>query len=96
MTGIGDGYFAFDDYFTNVQMILTIQRLAIALGKPLQEQYVDSVNKNNSIAAWAEQGVSAAYVSGILGETDMTSFRGDEFCSKEQSIIWLVRLYDYL
>jgi hypothetical protein len=70
-------------------------RLAGLLGKPFPDgapEFADSA----LISDWAVDGVGSAQASGIVGGIGDNMFDPQGDYTREQSIVTMMRLYDYL
>ena len=95
VTGVGNNMFAPDDRLTREQAATMLARLADAVGHPLPIR-TPTFADNHNISSWANTAVGQAQAAGIMGGTgnNMYSPRGPY--TREQSIVTILRLYDFV
>jgi hypothetical protein len=68
--------------------------MADVTGKPLPKK-ASAFKDNDKISAWAIESVGQMQTSGIMGGTGNNTFSPKGAYTREQSIITLLRLYDF-
>ena len=92
--GTGNNKFDPDAYLTREQAATIIPRLAMAMNNPLPI-YAATFGDNNNIAAWALEGVGQVQAARIMQGTGNNNFSPTASYTIEQSILTMLRLYDY-
>ena len=95
VTGVGGNRFAPDDTITREQAAVMLARLADAIGQPLP-QSAPTFADNAQLSSWARDGVGAAQASGLMGGVGNNMFSPRGLYTREQSIITILRLFDFL
>ena len=94
-SGVGDNRFAPNDKLTREQAAVMLSRLAESIGKPLNGQTVNYADIN-SISAWAAESVGQAQATGIMSGVGNNIFAPKDPYTREQSIITMIRLYNWI
>jgi len=95
VTGVGNGNFAPNDTITREQAAVMIARLADAIGQPLPQASATFAD-NAYISSWAIEGVGQVQGVGIMGGVGNNIFAPRGLYTREQSIITMLRLLDWL
>ena len=95
VTGVGNGNFAPDDTLTREQAAVILTRLAEAVGQPFPIATA-TFSDNDSISSWAIDAVGRIQAAGIMGGTGNNMFSPHDSYTREQSIITVLRTYDYV
>ena len=93
--GVGDGNFNPNGQLTREQAAVMIVRLADIIGQPLP-QSAPTFADNASISSWATAAVGQMQASGIMGGTGNNNFSPSGTFTREQSIITILRLFEFL
>ena len=95
VTGVGNNRFNPAGQITREQAAVMLSRLADAIGRPFPPSaptFADSAN----LSSWAVEGVGQMQASGIMGGVGNNRFDPRGAYTREQSIITILRLYDFL
>jgi hypothetical protein len=92
--GVGDNKFSPNGILTREQAATMLSRLADAIGKPIRE-HIPTFNDNSSISAWAFDAVGQMQITDIMNGIDNNTFAPQGPYTREQSIVTLMRLYNY-
>jgi len=95
VTGVGDNQFAPNATLTREQAAVMLSRLATAIGTPLPAA-APTFADNNTISPWAIDGVGQMQSSGIMGGVGDNRFNPIGLYTREQSIVTIIRLLDYI
>jgi len=95
VSGVGDGNFAPNDGITREQAAVMIARLANVIGQPLP-QSDPTFADNNQISSWAVEAVGQVQAIGIMGGVGNNNFAPSADYTREQSIVTMLRLFDFL
>ena len=93
--GIGDGKFGPEGKLSREQAATMLSRLAAVIGKPLPEQkttFTDALN----ISSWSIGAVGQMQATGIMGGVGNNIFAPKGDYTREQSMITILRLYQFL
>lgn len=93
--GVGGNRFAPNDKLTREQAATMLARLAEAMGKPFGASaatFADSA----SVSGWAAAAVGQVQAAGIMNGTGANSFTPLGDYTREQCVISMVRLLDYI
>jgi len=93
--GVGGDRFDPDAPLNRQQAATMLSRLAAAAGKPF-ESHAPTFADNAQIADWAADEVGQVQAAGIMGGVGGNQFAPNDPYTKEQSIITILRLYNYL
>ena len=93
--GVGNNMFDPNETLSREQAATMLSRLAFVIGVPLPVQAVKFAD-NSSISSWALEPVGQVQAAGIMQGVGNDRFAPKEPYSKEQSIITIIRLYDYI
>jgi hypothetical protein len=96
-TNVELGLFDPNAGLTREQAAVMLARLANAIGKPFPAN-APTFTDNNSIASWAREQVGQIQGVGIMGSVSSEAlvFSPQGAYTREQSIVTIMRLYDYL
>ena len=97
-TGTGDGStFSPDVPLTREQAATMLSRLASALGAPLPQHNLMFADRTN-VSAYAIEAVGQMEITGTMGSASATEhvFLPKEPYTREQSIVTIMRLYDFI
>ena len=94
VTGVGDGNFNPNGRITREQAAIIIVRLANAAGSPLPPS-VSNFGDNGMIESWARDAAGQVQASGVMTGSG-GNFNPKGTFTIEQSIITMLRLYDFL
>ena len=92
INGYGNGKFGPDDKLTRAQAAVILDRLATALGKPMT---AGNPKFTDTSADWSKTGIANCYGSGVMLGTSDTTFSPKANYTIEQSIVTMVRLWEY-
>ena len=95
VNGVGDGKFAPFEPLTREQAATMLARLANVLGKPMPKD-ASTFADNGAVALWAAEGVGQVQTTGIMTGIDGNLFDPQGAYTREQSIITMMRLFDYI
>ncbi|MCL1905463.1 MAG: right-handed parallel beta-helix repeat-containing protein [Clostridiales bacterium] len=95
VNGLGNSRFDPNAGLTREQAATMLSRLAYAAGKTLPEQGATFAD-NGSVSSWAFKSVGQMQGSGIMEGTGNNSFSPKGPYTREQSIVSIMRLYDYV
>ena len=95
VSGIGSNTFVPNDKLTREQAAVILTRLSDVIGTPIPMQS-STFNDNHSISAWAFEQVGQIQMSGIMTGVGNNMFAPKDPYTREQSIITLMRLHDYI
>ena len=93
--GVGDGRFDPEGTLTREQAAVMLARLANAVGSPLpvhSTMFADS----GDISLWAFDDVGRVQGAGLMGGVGDNRFAPLESYTREQSIVTVMRLYEYI
>ena len=94
VNGIGSGMFAPNAPLTREQAAAILVNLANALGRPLPQSYSSNAADWGSISSWAQTSVSQVMAAGIMRGVGVNVFGPGHSCSREQSVVIMLRLFD--
>jgi|GEM_PF-2347666 len=95
VNGIGNGLFNPSGELTREQAATMLARLANATGQPLEKKETLFYDKNE-ISPYAAEAVGQIEAAGIMNGTGNNRFSPKSSYTREQSVITIVRLYDFL
>ena len=95
VNGVGGGYFAPNRTITREQAAVMLARLTEVIGHSL-EAVAPAFADNANISSWATQAVGQMYTAGIMGDTGNNMFSPGGDCTREQSIVMFLRLFNLL
>ena len=95
VTGVGNDRFAPNDLLTREQAATMLARLAAVLNNPLPE-IAATFNDNSRISSWAIIQVGQVQAAGIMSGVGNNTFDPKGSYSREQSIITMIRLFDFV
>ena len=95
VNGVGNELFDPNGQLTREQAATMLSRLAAALGKPLTDS-APTFDDNGSVAGWASAAVGQMQLSGIMSGTGNNQFSPQQSYTREQSIVTIVRLHNFL
>jgi hypothetical protein len=95
VSGVGDNMFYPDARLTREEAAAMLSRLAAAIGKPLSEN-VASFADNAKISKWAIEHVGQVQAAGIMTGNSDNAFDPKGAYTREQSIVTILRLYEYM
>ena len=95
VSGVGDNRFAPNDPLTREQAATMLSRLANAIGKPLAAQAA-TFSDMAQVSSWALEAVGQMQSTGIMGGVGENTFAPKNDYTREQSIMTLYRLYNYV
>jgi len=95
ITGTGNNNFSPNMPFNREQAAVIISRLAEAIGQPLPTQDTTFAD-NAEISSWAIVQVGQAQAAEIMGGVGSNRFNPQGPFTREQSIITMLRLFDFL
>lgn len=95
VTGVGGGKFAPGDRLTREQAAVMLFRLLKALGKQMPEQ-APAFTDSSLISDWAVSQVGSIQGAGIMGGVGNDLFAPKQPYTREQSIITILRVYNYI
>jgi len=95
VSGTGDSNFSPNMQFNREQAAVIISRLAYAIGQPFPQDSAAFAD-NAEISSWAIEGVGQVQASGIMGGVGNNVFNPQGTFTREQSIIAILRLFEYL
>lgn len=93
VTGYGDGTFGADDTLTREQAAVILMRLMEAMGVELAEV---STPFTDAFSDWAASGIAKVYGAGIMVGITETAFSAYANYTIEQSIVTMLREYNYV
>ena len=93
--GVGGGYFNPRGTLTREQAATMLSRLAYAIGVPLPEHEA-TFSDNDAISDWAIGAVGQVQAAGIMGGTGDNMFSPRGSYTREQSIVTILRLFDFV
>ena len=92
--GMGDGTFAPNSQLTREQAAVLLARLAGAIDQPFPTA-APTFTDNAAISSWAQAGVGQAQAAGVMGGVGDNIFSPQGSFTREQSIIAMLRLFDF-
>jgi hypothetical protein len=95
VNGVGNNNFDPNSGLTREQAATMLARLANAVDKPIPES-APTFSDNGSVSDWASAAVGQMQSTGIMGGVGNNLFDPAGAYTREQSIITILRLYDYL
>lgn len=95
MGGIGNDMFAPNVLLTREQVAVIISRFATVVGEPLPHGS-SSFADNEQISPWAVQYVGQVQSAGIMGGVGSNMFNPQGNITREQAIIAMMRIFNYL
>lgn len=95
VNGVGNGAFAPKNNLTREQAATLVSRLADAIGSPLPKQET-TFSDRNSILPYALEAVGQMQAAGIMGGIGNNTFAPQNPYTREQSIVMVMRMHDYL
>jgi len=95
--GIGENQFAPDAALTREQAATLLARLADAMGNPLPSLPSLAVDKD-SFSWWAAESIGQVQAAGVMNSTSASEiiFSPQSPYTREQSIVTILRMFDYL
>ena len=95
--GIGENQFAPDAALTREQAATLLARLADAMGNPLPSLPSLAVDKD-SFSWWAAESIGQVQAAGVMNSTSTSEiiFSPQSPYTREQSIVTILRMFDYL
>lgn len=95
VNGTGPGIFDPGGQLTREQAAVMLSRLAGAIGKSLPDE-APAFNDVGGISSWAVDSIGQVQAAGIMNGTGNNEFTPQGLYSREQCIVTILRLYDYL
>ena len=95
VNGVGDGRFDPSASLTREEAATMLSRLANVMEKPLTAGTA-SFADNASISSWASEAVGQVQASGIMNGIEGNQFAPSDPYTREQSIVTMLRLYDFV
>jgi len=95
VTGVGDNKFDPAGKLTREQAAVMLARLANAVGKPMPKQAATFAD-NTQVSTWATEAVGQVQAAEIMGGTGNNMFSPQGAYTKEQSIITILRLFNFV
>jgi len=95
ITGTGNNNFSPNMQFNREQAAVIVSRLAEAIGDPFPES-TPAFADNAEISSWARQQTGQAQAAGIMEGVGGNRFNPYGTFTREQSIITMLRLFNYL
>ena len=95
VNGVGDGKFDPNASLTRQEAAAMLARLANVMEKPLTSGTA-SFADNTSISSWAVEAVGQVQASGIMNGVEGNRFAPADPYTREQSIVTMLRLYDFV
>jgi len=95
VNGVGNNRFAPNALLNREQAATMLARLANAVGKPLPKESA-TFSDNNELSAWAAEAVGQVQAAGIMQGVGSNNFAPKDPYTREQSIITIMRLYDFV
>ena len=95
VNGVGDGKFDPSASLTREEAATMLSRLANVMEKPLTAGTA-SFADNASISSWASEAVGQVQASGIMNGIEGNQFAPSDPYTREQSIVTMLRLYDFV
>lgn len=95
VNGVGEDRFNPDGKLNREQSAVVLANLANALDKPLKKIPATFTDKD-TISSWALESVGQVQGASIMGGVGNNTFNPAGHYTREQSIITMLRLYDYL
>jgi CubicO group peptidase (beta-lactamase class C family) len=92
VNGVGENMFAPNDPITREQAATMLARIADALGQPLTKTEPTFADTSD-ISSYALVSVGQMQTSGVMNGTGNNTFSPNGDCTREQSIITVLRLY---
>ena len=93
--GVGNNRFAPNETLTREQAAVMLARLADAIGRPLPNNAPTFVD-NHLIADWALAATGRVQAVGIMGGVGNNRFAPQDTYTREQSIVTIMRLFDFV
>ncbi len=93
--GVGGGRIAPDMQLTREQAATMLARLAEAMGHPIPVQEMTFSDAEN-VSSWAKAAVGQMQQSGIMSGVGDNRFSPDREYTREQSIITMLRMFNYV
>ena len=94
VSGVGDNMFDPTAELTREQAAVMLARLSEAFGKPLPKQTA-AFNDSAAISDWAFESVGQVQAAGIMSGTGDNAFAPKDPYTREQSIVTIMRLFDF-
>ena len=95
VNGVGNNNFAPNSGLTREQAATMLARLANAIGKPIPLS-APTFSDKAAISSWASEAVGQMQSTGIMGGVGDNLFSPTGSYTREQSIVTILRLYEYL
>jgi hypothetical protein len=95
VSGVGNDRFAPNDTLTREQAAVMLTNLAAAVGNPLSMQAATFAD-NGIISSWAIEAVGRIQAAGVMSGTGNNMFSPKEPYTREQSIITILRLFEFI
>jgi len=92
--GVGGNRFAPNDPLNREQAAIMVSRLADVLGKPLPSGAV-TFNDSDNVSPWALEAVGKMQAASLMDGVGDNEFSPKSVFTREQSIVAIIRLYDY-
>ena len=93
--GVGDGLCDPGGELTREHAAAMLSRLAEAIGKPF-EKAAPTFADNNKLSPWSRDAAGQVQAAEIMSGVGGNYFAPKILCTREQSIITIMRLYDYV
>jgi len=95
ITGVGNGNFDPNGQLTREQAAVMLARLAQVMGRQITPTNLTFAD-NAHIASWAREAVGQMQSADIMGDAGNNHFAPQGDYTREQSIVTIMRLYDFL
>jgi len=95
VNGVGNNRFDPNALLNREQAATMLARLASAVSKPLLKQSA-TFSDNNELSEWAAEAVGQVQAAGIMQGVGSNNFAPKDPYTREQSIITIMRLYDFV
>ena len=96
VNGTGEGKFSPNSQLTREQAATMLARLADAMDSALPTTDATPFADGSAVASWASSAVAQMQASGIMGGVGDNKFSPKGSYTREQSILTIMRLYDYV
>ena len=96
VSGVGNKKFDPDGLLTREQVAVILSKLAEKIGKPFPEGQKVNFADNNAISSWALDAIGQMQAEGIMNGIVKNNFEPQDFFTREQSIITILRTYYYI
>lgn len=95
VNGVGNNQFSPNSLLTREQAATMLARLVNAMGKPFAA-YTSTFADNAKISSWALDAVGQVQAAGVMGGVGNNMFSPETHYTREQSILTMVRILNYV